>query len=192
MIFWLVLKLEISYRAFIISRRILVSFRGFFWRLYFCMVKYLSFHIYIYIYIFPSRHNLMQKWQGHKSVTHPLFVATGEIIWFTWSKPLKWCTHPLYIVLSSFLIGPCCRLSMFILAPTSIVYYVLSFQFAYSYFVFLLNEHTIISILLCCPFLFKLLIPVLHSFWMEHTTISIFIMLSPIASCCHTCLDTSQ
>ncbi len=36
MIFWLVLKLEISYRVIIISRRILVSFRGFFWRLYFC------------------------------------------------------------------------------------------------------------------------------------------------------------
>ncbi len=30
MIFWLVLKLEISYRVFIISGRILVSFRGFF------------------------------------------------------------------------------------------------------------------------------------------------------------------
>ncbi len=43
MIFWLELKLEISYRV-IISWRILVSFRGFFWRLYFCMVKYLSFH----------------------------------------------------------------------------------------------------------------------------------------------------
>ncbi len=36
MIFWLVLKLEISYRVIIISWRILVSFRGFFWRLYFC------------------------------------------------------------------------------------------------------------------------------------------------------------
>jgi hypothetical protein len=43
MIFWLVLKLEISYRV-IISWRNLVSFRGFFWRLYFCMVKYLRFH----------------------------------------------------------------------------------------------------------------------------------------------------
>ncbi len=44
MIFWLVLKLEISYRGVIISGRILVSLRGFFGRLYFCMVKYLSFH----------------------------------------------------------------------------------------------------------------------------------------------------
>jgi len=42
-IFWLVLKLEISYKV-IISWRILISCRGFFWRLYFCMVKYLSFH----------------------------------------------------------------------------------------------------------------------------------------------------
>jgi hypothetical protein len=41
--FWLVLKLEISYRV-IIPWRIWVSFRVFFfWRLYFCMVKYLSF-----------------------------------------------------------------------------------------------------------------------------------------------------
>ncbi len=43
MIFWLVLKLEISYRV-MISWRILVSFRGFFWRLYFRMGKYLNFH----------------------------------------------------------------------------------------------------------------------------------------------------
>jgi hypothetical protein len=39
-LFWLVLKLEISYRV-MISWRIL---RGLFWRLYFCMVKYLNFH----------------------------------------------------------------------------------------------------------------------------------------------------
>ncbi len=43
MIFWLVLKLEISYRG-MISWTILVSCRGFFWRLYLCMVKYLNFH----------------------------------------------------------------------------------------------------------------------------------------------------
>jgi hypothetical protein len=44
MVFWLVLKLEISYKV-IISWRILVSlFRGIFWRLCFCMVKYLSIH----------------------------------------------------------------------------------------------------------------------------------------------------
>jgi hypothetical protein len=45
MIFWLVLKLEISYRV-VISWKILVSFRGFFedYYYYFCMVKYLSFH----------------------------------------------------------------------------------------------------------------------------------------------------
>ncbi len=46
MIFWLVLKLEISYnRVIIISWRILVSFyERIFGRLYFNMVKYLSFH----------------------------------------------------------------------------------------------------------------------------------------------------
>jgi hypothetical protein len=45
MIFWLVLKLEISYRLVIImSGRILVSYRGFFEDYIFAMVKYLSFH----------------------------------------------------------------------------------------------------------------------------------------------------
>ncbi len=43
MIFWLVLKLEIGYRV-MISWKNLVSLRGFFWRLYFCIVKYLNFH----------------------------------------------------------------------------------------------------------------------------------------------------
>jgi hypothetical protein len=43
MIFWLVLKLEISYRV-IISCRILVSCRGFFENYIFCMLKYMSFH----------------------------------------------------------------------------------------------------------------------------------------------------
>jgi hypothetical protein len=40
-IFWLVLKLEIIYRV-MISWKILVSFTTFFWRLHFCMVKYLN------------------------------------------------------------------------------------------------------------------------------------------------------
>jgi hypothetical protein len=44
MIFWLVLNLEISYRVNMISWRVLLSLRGFLWRLYFCMVKYLNFH----------------------------------------------------------------------------------------------------------------------------------------------------
>ncbi len=43
MTFWPVLKLEISYRV-MICWRTLVSFRGTFWRFYFCMVEYLSFH----------------------------------------------------------------------------------------------------------------------------------------------------
>jgi hypothetical protein len=42
MIFWLVLKLKISYRV-MISWRILVSFRRFFWSLYFCMAKMFEF-----------------------------------------------------------------------------------------------------------------------------------------------------
>jgi hypothetical protein len=40
-IFWLVLKLEINYRV-IISRRILVSLRGFLEDYIFAMVKYLT------------------------------------------------------------------------------------------------------------------------------------------------------
>jgi hypothetical protein len=43
MIFWLVLKRKISNRG-MISWTILVFCRGFFWRLYFCMVKYLNFY----------------------------------------------------------------------------------------------------------------------------------------------------
>ncbi len=44
MIFWLVLKLGISYFRVMISWRILVSFRGLYLRLYFCMVKYFNLH----------------------------------------------------------------------------------------------------------------------------------------------------
>jgi len=40
MIFWLVLKLEISYYRVIICRRILVSFRGYFEDYIFGMVKF--------------------------------------------------------------------------------------------------------------------------------------------------------
>jgi hypothetical protein len=64
MIFWLLLKLEISYRVM----KILVSFTGFFLKItiYFCMVKYLSLHN----SSFALRYFL--KWQGH-SATHPCF-----------------------------------------------------------------------------------------------------------------------
>jgi hypothetical protein len=65
MIFRLVLKLEISYRT-MISWRILVSFRGFFWRLYFCMVKYFNFHNFFCLQI-------LFNVNGNATVTHPLF-----------------------------------------------------------------------------------------------------------------------
>jgi hypothetical protein len=42
MIFWLVLELEISYRR-LIACRIWFLVEGFF-KIYFCMMKYLSFH----------------------------------------------------------------------------------------------------------------------------------------------------
>jgi hypothetical protein len=44
MIFWLVLKLEILVIELWYLEGFLVSFRGFFWRWYFYMVKYLNFH----------------------------------------------------------------------------------------------------------------------------------------------------
>ncbi len=71
MTFWLVLKLEISYyRVIIISWRILVSFRGFFWRLYFFLVKYLSF----YNSSFALRHLLFHV-NGKAIVWHtPCFI----------------------------------------------------------------------------------------------------------------------
>jgi hypothetical protein len=48
MIFWLVLKFEISYnRVIIISWRIFGFLERIFWRLYFCMVKYLSSAVWI-------------------------------------------------------------------------------------------------------------------------------------------------
>ncbi len=48
MIFWLVLKFEISYRLVIISWRILVSFTGFFQDCIFLMAKYLSFPWFVF------------------------------------------------------------------------------------------------------------------------------------------------
>ncbi len=83
MIFWLVLKFKISYRV-IIPWRILVSFRGFFCRLYFFMVKYLSFHN----FSFASWYILINKWQG-ASVTHPFVMCVV--------KKTRWvkCWRPL-------------------------------------------------------------------------------------------------
>jgi hypothetical protein len=68
MIFWLVLKLRISYRV-MISWRILIYCSEIFWRLYFYMVKYLNFHI----FFFCLKIFFLCKWQGHSCVTHPLF-----------------------------------------------------------------------------------------------------------------------
>jgi len=97
----------------IISWRILVSFRGLFWRLYFCMVRYLSFHnssfclqmlfkvfgqalfwrLYFCMMKYLSFHNssfgpqklfLKSIWQGH-NVTHPLFIFG-----FKWLLVLTW------------------------------------------------------------------------------------------------------
>ncbi len=47
--------------------------KDFFWRLYFCMVKYLSFHNSCFAF---KQDTLKCKWQGH-TVTHPLFFSNG-------------------------------------------------------------------------------------------------------------------
>jgi hypothetical protein len=76
MTFWLVLKLEISYnRVIIISWRILVFFlgRGFFWRLYFCMVQYLSFRNPSFCLKIILKRKKKEKWQGHNVIHPPLF-----------------------------------------------------------------------------------------------------------------------
>jgi len=74
MTFWLVLKLEISYRVMIFWR-ILVFFlgRGFFWRLYFCMVQYLSFRNPSFCLKIILKRKNKEKWQGHNVIHPPLF-----------------------------------------------------------------------------------------------------------------------
>jgi hypothetical protein len=66
MIFWLVLKLEISFRV-ITSWRILVSFRVFFEDYIFAW-----WNIWVSIILLLHYDTFKCKWQGH-SVTHPLF-----------------------------------------------------------------------------------------------------------------------
>jgi hypothetical protein len=78
MIFWFVLKLEIScYRVIIISWRILASFRGFFedW-VYFCMVKYLSFHNNFFFCL----QILLKKVIGKATVLHTPCCRSLEVV----------------------------------------------------------------------------------------------------------------
>ncbi len=66
------IKLEISYNRVMISWRILVYFRGFFWRLYFCLVKYLNFHN----SSFALRYLLFFNVNGKATVWHtPCFIV---------------------------------------------------------------------------------------------------------------------
>jgi hypothetical protein len=92
MIFWLMLKVEISYKV-VISWRILVSFRGFFWRfgIFFCMLKYLSFHN----SSFALRYFLKCKWQGHTQCDTPLVMnwvrtCTGLLVQKVGFQPNPW------------------------------------------------------------------------------------------------------
>ncbi len=73
MIFWLLLKLEISYRV-VISWRILVCFRGFLEDYIYCMVKYLSLHY----SSFALRYFLTQMATPQCTVWHtPCFLSLG-------------------------------------------------------------------------------------------------------------------
>jgi hypothetical protein len=72
MIFWLVLKLEISYR-FMISWGVLVSFRGFFEDYIFAWPN-----IWVSIILLLLEDTFQCKWQGH-SVTHPLLCFVSKI-----------------------------------------------------------------------------------------------------------------
>jgi len=74
MIFWLVLKLEISYyRVIIYLEGLLVSFRGFFEDYIFCIVKYLSFHS--SFFCLKILFNINGK---ATSVTHPLLMVCHQ------------------------------------------------------------------------------------------------------------------
>jgi hypothetical protein len=77
MIFWLVLKLEISYNRVLISWRILVSFRGFFWRECFLHGEIICVPM---ILLLPYD-SFKFKWQGHKCDT-PLVLTICESLWF--------------------------------------------------------------------------------------------------------------
>ncbi len=69
--------LEISYRVVIYLEGFWFSFRGFFWRLYFCMVKYLSFHN----SSFSLRYflNVKMARQGHSVTDTPLVFCRSSI-----------------------------------------------------------------------------------------------------------------
>jgi len=95
MIFWLVLKLEISYNRVIISWRILVFFRGFFWRLYFCMVKYLSFHNSSFAF------NIHFNVNGKATVWHPPLFTPWKTLQHATKPPVptQWlCTNFIKLV----------------------------------------------------------------------------------------------
>jgi hypothetical protein len=68
--FGLCWNLRLVIGVMIISWRILVSCTEFFWRLHFCMVKYLNFHHSSFAIRYFLKTNC--KWQDH-NVTHPLF-----------------------------------------------------------------------------------------------------------------------
>jgi hypothetical protein len=66
---------------------------GFFWRLYFCMVKYLSFHD----FFFCLKIFLKCKWQG-PGVTYPLFKLLLAPKWKPQHKISLWVQVTCYLV----------------------------------------------------------------------------------------------
>ncbi len=79
--FWLVLKLEISYYRVIIPWRILVSFleEFFFWRLYFCMVKYLSFCKIFFFFFFFCLKIFLNLWMARPQLDTPPLVIDERL-----------------------------------------------------------------------------------------------------------------
>jgi hypothetical protein len=93
MIFWLVLKLEISYRVIIISWRILVSLRGFFEDDIFC-----KWNIWVSMILLLHCDTFQCKWQGH-SMTHPLVSLDNKPLCAWQCLGFKfWCTKILFRV----------------------------------------------------------------------------------------------
>jgi hypothetical protein len=113
MIFWLVLKLEINYRV-MISSKILVSFREFFWRYCFCMVKYLIYYFFC-LKILLNVNGKVKMWHTACfpcNMCNMCLCLCGEWEWkigrgcesFDVDFNLLWC-HGFYLFICFYLLG---------------------------------------------------------------------------------------
>jgi hypothetical protein len=76
MIFWLVLKLEISYYRVLISGRVLVSFRGDFLKIIFLHAKIFEFSL-ILLFVVRYFFFLMEMAKDHKCDTPLVYKKLG-------------------------------------------------------------------------------------------------------------------